>query len=136
MPLACALCKEFEGLLKTSLELLWLTISNGIPVFRDSFRRLIGVIEINTIRLNDLSDRIATAPAANMVRVERVLRTKYNTAGVTVSGVIRSKAFSGMSPSVIRVPAVGANAFILTLFLAPSCASVFIIPITPIFAEP
>ena len=65
----CGFAQELEGLLKASLELLWLTVSNGIPVFRDSFGRLIGVIEINTICLNDLGDCIATCTAANMVRV-------------------------------------------------------------------
>ena len=46
--------------------------------------------------------------------------TKNNTAGVTVSGVSNAKAFSSISPSVMRVPAVGASALILTLYLAPS----------------
>ena len=47
--------QEFKGLLKAGLELLWLTVSNGIPVFRDSFGRLISVIEINAICLDDFA---------------------------------------------------------------------------------
>ena len=69
MPLACAALPRNLKFAQSQPQLLWLTISNGIPVFRDSFGRLIGVIEINTICLNDLGDRIATCTRRNIVRV-------------------------------------------------------------------